>query len=154
MKKLNEHYYAISKDEITKEMEYVGDGLYLIGEDFYEICDDAEAESITTAKTVARQQTPNKQVVSTVSTNKTTNSTIYFVFSVLFLAFSVLCFYLSINNFVVYGNINDANYQLGGMLNSNATDSLVRDGLLWLLGGIASIIIGIVSSVTYNNKKQ
>lgn len=167
MKKIKEHYYTITEDEITKEMEYIEDGLYQLGDDFYEVCEGITIE-VNTSNSLKPQQYYSKQVDSTASKNTSTytssgtngslntNSTGLFVFSVLLLAFSVVCFYLSINYFVAHTKLNEANNQLGtlgGML-SNTTENLVRDGVLWLLGGIVSIIIGIVSATTYNNKKQ
>ena len=156
MKQINEHYYTITNDEITSDMEYVEDGLYLIGEDFYEVCDNTMAGNEHVSKDIKLQQMHIKRTVSTQSGKSHSNLTMYFVLSILFLAFSVLCFYLSTVNFITFGEINDIKNQLEDILetviNFQSTDKF-RDGFLWLFGGIASIVIGIVLSVSYNKKR-
>lgn len=154
MKKINEHYYAITEDEITSEMERIENGLYLIGEDFYEVRENAEEQNSPDSQVTKPTRTYITRVVSTGSRRPVSNSTLCFVFSVLLLAFSVLCFYTSINYFVVNNEIKNANAQLTPFLISVPTDDLVINGVLWLVGGIITIIVGIVLAVIYNNNKR
>lgn len=138
MKKVNEHYFIIKEEEITKEMELVDNGLYVIGEDFYEIGNENDTTPVNKVNTHVQ----HKQQVSTVSSDSNDNKLKYFVFSVLFLAFFVLCLYNAINIFVANGELND-------YIDDVKAEKIIVYGILWLLGGVASLSIGIALAAKF-----
>ena len=104
MIEFGENYYLIGKDEVTSDMEQLADGLYKSGEDLYEVICDKKYTSTT-------QTNPNNTRLS--AKTSINYSGICFVLSVLLLSFTVLCFYLGINDIVNYEKIMNQSNQLG-----------------------------------------
>jgi len=110
MKKIDEHYYLISEEEITNEMELVQEGLYVIKEDFYEIetKSNNRPHPITT-RNVATHHNVNT-AAKTNNTGAQSNVRIaLFIIAVLFISFAVLCLYNGITLFRVYHEVDKAN---------------------------------------------
>ena len=127
-------------------MEPLADGLYRLGENFYEIIGNKDDNSISS-------QSSNKKQADTITSNS--YPTIFFILSVLLLAFTVLCIYLGVNNIVNYEQIINQSNQLGtvGEMVVDNVSSLLRDGVLWILGGVASLILGSILSLIYNSQE-
>lgn len=145
MIEIGENYYLISKDEITDDMEPLANGLYKLGENLYEVIGDKDSSTTS--------QNSDKKQMGTTRTNN--YLTVFFVFSVLLLAFTVLCAYVGISNIVEYEKAINQGNQLGavGEMVIENISSLLRNGVLWLLGGVASLILGCILSLIYNSQK-
>ena len=146
MIEIGENYYLISKEEITDEMEFVANGLYKFGENLYEVIGDKNSNPATSEKL-------NEAHSSTMASNN--YLTVFFIFSVILLAFAVLCIYLGISTLVNYGKIINQSNQLGatGEILTNGVGDLLRNGIYWILGGVASLILGGILSLIYNSQK-
>lgn len=145
MIEIGENYYLISKDEITDDMEPLANGLYKLGENLYEVIGDKDSSTTS--------QNSDKKQMGTTRTNN--YLTVFFVFSVLLLAFTVLCAYVGISNIVEYEKAINQGNQIGavGEMVIENISSLLRNGVLWLLGGVASLILGCILSLIYNSQK-
>ena len=82
-------------------------------------------------------------------------SSIFFILSVILLAFAVLCIYLGITYIVDYGKILNQSNQLGatGEILTNSVSEYLRNGIFWILGGVASLILGSILSLMYHSQK-
>ena len=153
MIEIGENYYLISKEEITSDMVLLTDGIYVSGETYYEVVNNRNEKSTTS-------QNSNKNQTNTIPSSKNKTSTIatnnyvifLFVFSVLFLAFAVLCIYLGINCIVAYATISNQFSILGETIVEQTSD-LLRDGVLWIIGGLVSLTLGGFLSFIYHSKK-
>ena len=150
MIEISENYFLISQDEVSSEMEPVGNGVYRNGENLYEVVSNAQGALRTP------QNPLDEKSGSTKSSEELSYTSFCFICSILLLAFAVLCFYLGITNIVDYGKVVNESSQLGeigGIITDNMKD-LLRDGILWLVGGVVSFIIGVISSKAYNSQKK
>ena len=95
MKKINEHFYIISQDEITEEMESVKEGLYVIKNDFYEV----EAMSTIQSETIVTDEKKK------IRTHTLSDRVVFFIVAILFLSLAVICFYNMANCIKVYNEI-------------------------------------------------
>lgn len=150
MIELGENYYLISKKEITNDMVLLTDGIYTSGENYYEVFDDTNNSSATS-------QSSNKNQTNTASSNYLT---ILFIFGVLLLSFAVLCIYIGTTNIVTYFRIHEEISKLsnqfgvaGEMVTGQANNHYLRDGVLWIIGGMASLILGGFLALIYHSKK-
>lgn len=166
MIEIGENYYLINKEEITSDMVLLTDGIYVSGETYYEVVNNRNEKSTTSQnlnKNQASINPSNKNQTNTIPSSKNKTSTIatnnyvtfLFVFSVLFLAFAVLCIYLGINYIVEYTKIIDQSNQFGvlGETIVEQTSDLLRDGVLWIIGGLVSLTLGGFLSFIYHSKK-
>ena len=160
MIELGENYYLISKKEITNDMVLLTDGIYTSGENYYEVFDDTNNSSATS-------QSSNKNQTNTMNSNKNqTNTassnylTILFIFGVLLLSFAVLCIYIGTTNIVTYFRIHEEISKLsnqfgvaGEMVTGQANNHYLRYGVLWIIGGVASLILGGFLALIYHSKE-
>lgn len=147
MIEIDKNYYLIDETEVTDKMELLSEGLYQADGNLYEVAKGGKSNS-------AIQQKTNNGQTGTVTSYDSLDfsATIIFVLSILLLAFSVLCLYIGINYLVQYGQSG----QLGmaGEIIANDVRNLRRDGVLWILGGAVSLILGGLLALIYNLKKM
>ena len=146
MIEIYENYYLISKEEITTDMEPIADGLYKIGEKLYEVTDKKNDSPDSP------QESSNKQTGVITSTGYLT---IFFICSVLLLSFAVLCIYVGANHIVNYESVMNQGNQLGALdeILVDESSDLLRNGVLWILGGAASLILGSLAALFYHSQK-
>ncbi len=134
MKKIAEHYFVIGEDEITEKMKMVKNGLYACGDDFFEIA-----------------TVPTKKDVSTNNIRL-----ILFIVTILLLSFAVLCVCNAITRFNVYFDYKDAtaNSNSSSILETLNKDieNIKAQAWIWLLGGIASALSGMIIAMQYHKK--
>ena len=144
MKKINEHFYIISQDEITEEMESVKEGLYVIKNDFYEV------EKMSTIKS---------NIITTNETRKIrahalSDRIVFFIFAILFLCLAVICIYNMANCIKVYNEVAKIKDNINGTAFNTyfgqTADEIWKNSWMWFLGGIASFVVGTLLSFRYH----
>ena len=151
MKKIDEHYYIISPEEVTEEMELVKDGLYVINNDFYEVEVKSPIPSqLSTSRNIPSTNSGKTRTTNVKSDEQVDTRVILFILAVLFISFAVLCFYNGISLFRAYREVDDANSSLNNSYLGKTADELLRNGWIWFLGGIASFLAGIFVTVKYH----
>lgn len=150
MIKIDRNYYLISEEEVTDKMELLSDGKYQLDGNLYEVINKEEESSVTSQKSSYNQ--------SRASTSYSVDFSMaaIFILSALLLAFAVLCLYLGISDLVYYWKVVNESGQIGaaGEIIADGVEKYLRDGVLWIVGGVASLILGSLSALIYNTRKQ